>query len=251
MNFVTISVKCTLPEPPVFLAKNSEGGLSLKKADNEIRLNALNTRGDDILLEIGSMVGNVIFIFDNEFQIDPLLEGDTERGVFEFKEPEQTTAVDVSKTFFEGEEVLSYYFDNIATARRFIDKKIFGELYFLKSVDDRLIFYPQFKEAFLFASNSVDVGFVGFLDCGNTLSAPSVKVTELGVEHTDKKTYKIKDTKACLELPVWRKYRLEFTPSSGMHIIRMSRGKVAVKDKNGNRYWRPQDEILKIHVCEG
>lgn len=251
MNFVIISVKCILPEPPVLLSKNHQDGLSLKKADKEILLATLNTQEDSILPEMGSSVDNVIFIFDNEFQIDPLLEDNTERGFFEFKEPEQTSVVDVIRTSLGGEEVLSYQFDNMTTARRFIDKKIFGELYLLKSVDERLIFYPQCKEVFLFSANWIELGFMGFLDCGNTLSAPSATITELEVEPIDKKVYKIEETEAVFELPVWKKYRLDFPTDSGLHIVRMNRGKGEVKGKDGSRYWRPKDEILKIYICGG
>jgi len=168
-----------------------------------------------------------------------------------FKEPGQTSVIDVSRTRSGREEVLSYYFDDIATARRFIDKKIFGELYFLNSDDDRLIFYPQCKEVFLFSSNSIELGFVGFLDGGNTLSAPSARITEIQVEPTDKKTYKIEETAAVFELPVWKRYRLDFPSNSGLHIIRMNRGKGEVKRKDGKTYWLPQDEILKIYICGG
>lgn len=251
MNFVTVSVKCILPEAPVVLTKSSEDGFSLVKAANEVRLNALDIKKDNILAEIGSSIGNVIFIFNNELQIDPLLGGNTVRGTFEFKELEQTALIDVTRIVLGKDEVLSYHFDDIKTARRFIDKKILGEFYLLKSGDERLVFYPQFKEAYLFASNSIEVGVVGFVDCGNTISAPSATITELTVESGDKKTYEIGGTGAVFEIPVWKRYRLDFTPGSGLHIVRMNRGMGEVKGQSGNGYWKPQDEILKIYVCEG
>lgn len=250
MNLVMINIKCVLPEPPVLLTGNADHGFSLKKADREIPLNAMEVQEEHIIPEIGSLVGNVYFIFDNELQIDPLLKEDTEEGFFLFKEPEQTSEIDVARTKLGNDEVLSFYFDDVATARRFIDKKIFGELYLLNSDDHQLIFYPQHKEIFLSASNSIELGFVGLLDIKNTLSAPSASITEIKVEATDQKTYKIEETEAVFELPVWKRYRLEF-PSDGLHIIRMNRGKTEVKRGDGKRYWQPQDEILKIFVCGG
>lgn len=250
MNLVMINIKCVLPEPPVLLTGNADHGFSLKKADREIPLNAMEVQEEHIIPEIGSLVGNVYFIFDNELQIDPLLKEDTEEGFFLFKEPEQTLVIDVARTKLGNDEVLSFYFDDMATARRFIDKKIFGELYLLNSDDHQLIFYPQYKEIFLFTSKSIELGFVGLLDIKNTLSAPSANITEIKVEATDQKTYKIEETEAVFELPVWKRYRLEF-PSDGLHIIRMNRGKTEVKRSDDKRYWQPQDEILKIYVCGG
>jgi hypothetical protein len=223
----------------------------LTKADQEVRLNSLDTKKENILAEIGSSLGNVIFIFNNELQIDPLLAENTVRGTFEFKEPEQTQPIDLTRTVLDGEEVLAFHFDDFQTARRFIDKKILGEFYILKSEDERLIFYPQFREVYLGAANSIEVGVVGFLDCGNTISAPSAKITELAVESGAKKTYEIGDAGVFFEIPVRRKYRLDFTPGAGMNLLRMNRGMGEVKDKNGHRYWKPQDEILKIYVGEG
>ncbi|HHT06726.1 MAG TPA: hypothetical protein GXZ97_10730 [Hydrogenispora sp.] len=250
MNYIVITTNCILPEPPVVLSKSTDGGLVLKKQNHEAKLNGSKPGEVRILPEIGSLVGNVIFIIDDEFTIDSSLGGNTTRGVFRFKEPEQTSMVNVTRTTLGKDNVLAFYFNDFATARRFIDKKIFGEFYLLNAVDDQLIFYPQLKEVYLFSTSTIEVGFLGFLDCANTLWAPSAKITELPTEPLGKKTYEIEDTDIVVELPIHKRYKLDFSPASASHIIRMRRGKTGVKNKGGELYWSPQDEILKVYICE-
>ena len=251
MNYIIIAMNSILLDTPVVLSKSFDGRLVLKKATYEVRLQPSTPGESRVIPEIGSMVGNVFFIFDDEFKIDSCLNGETTRGVFRFKEPEQTSMVGVTRTTLGEDNVLTFYFNEFATARRFIDKKIFGEFYLLNAADDQLIFYPQLKEIFLFSTRSIEVGFLGFLDCANTLWAPSAQITELPVEPLGKKVYEIEETGILVELPIHKRFKLDFSSASGSQLIRMRRGKCEVKNKNGELYWRPQDEILKVYVCEG
>ena len=56
----------------------------------------------------------------------------------------------------------------------------------------------------MFSTSTIEVGFLGFLDCANTLWAPSAKITELRAEPLGKKTYEIEDTDIVVKLPSTR-----------------------------------------------
>ncbi|HBF38572.1 MAG TPA: hypothetical protein DDW50_14795 [Firmicutes bacterium] len=249
MNFVIINIKNTLPTSPVILTKDSGDKLFLKKGDREIYLDSLDTTVDNVLPDMGSSIGNVIFLVEPEFQIDSVLKTNTESGIFKFKETELISNIDVTITTLGADQVISFYLDDAKIAKRFVEKKICGELYLLNSAEDTTLpFYPQLKEAYIFSSGFVEVGFAGFLECGNTISSPSASITDLTVDATDKKPANIENTGAVFEISLWKKYRLDFEPDSGMNVIRMIRGKKEVKDGAGNVFWEIHDEIFKIYV---
>lgn len=248
MNFVTISVKKTFQTPSVILT-NLENRLLLRKVENEIVLDSLDTTTDNILPDMGSSTGNVLFFLESEFRVDPSLQENMETGVLEFKEPGRVIEIDVTKVSLGANKVLSFYFDDFKTAKSFVMKKIFGEMYLLKSAEQNSFpFYPQSKEAYLFSSSFVEVGFLSYLDNEDVLLAPSATITELHVEPDDKKAFMIRNIDFSFELPVRKKYRLDFLSGSGLNIIRMNRGRRAVKDSAGNVYWEIHDEIFKIFV---
>lgn len=248
MDFLTISVKKTFQTPSVILM-NLENRLMLKKGGNEIALDSLDTTTDNILPEMGSSIGNVLFFLESEFRVDPSLQENMETGVLEFKEPANVIEIDVTKVSLGTDTVLSLYFDDFKTAKSFVMKKIFGEMYLLNSAEQNYFpFYPQSREAYLFSSSFVEVGFLSYLDNEDTLLAPSATITELPVEASDKKVFIIRNMDFPFEIPVRKKYRLDFLPASGLNIIRMNRGRRAVKDSAGNVFWEIHDEIFKIFV---
>jgi hypothetical protein len=249
LNFVIINLKSS-KQSPVILTQDEKNRFTLKKEDEAICLETLDVTADHILPNVGSSIGNVLFVLENGFQIDTLLAENTETGVFKFKEPEQVTNIDVTKIGLGANEVLTFYFDNVQVARRFIDKKIFGEITLLNTADDSFIFYPQLKEAYLFDSTTMEIGIIGFLDCGSTLTTSSATLTELTVEPTDKKLYTVDGTSIVFELPVRSKFRLDLTADSGMNVIRMIRAKRELTSGNDNKCWQLQDELMKIFVCK-
>ncbi len=250
MNFVIIGIKIPTQTPPIVLIKDGTDRLLLRKETNEIYLDSLNIALDNILTDMGSSIGNIIFLLGSEFQIDSSLEANTEKGFIRYKEPEQVTDVETTKTILGADEIIFYYFDDDKIARRFVEKKILGEIYLLNSQEQAVFpFYPLFREAYLFTSNFIEVGILGYLDCQNTLSAPSATATELAVGPTDKISIPIENTNAVFDLSIWKKYRLDFTAGSGMNVIKMARGKRAIKDGAGNVLWEIHDEIFKIYVA--
>ena len=249
MNFLTISIKNTLPTPPIVLTKDAGDRLLLRKETTEIYLDTLDTSVDNVLSGMGSTIGNVLFLFDSTFEIDPALEANLETGFLRIKEPEQLMMIDLQRTRLSGVEVVSLGFEHYKAAKRFIDKKILGEIYMMQSDEKSTMpFYAQLREAYLESSNWIEIGFASYLDIECVIAAPTATITELPVKPTDMQRKRAETIDFTLELPLWKRYRLEFPPHSGFHVVRMNRGKHVLVDGSGQKFWEIHDEVFKIFV---
>lgn len=250
VDTLIISIRALSTKGLITLAADGKGEeLKLCKEKAACSLGAMQTDGEEVIAGLGSRIKNVLFLTGGALKLEDSLVGNTQRGMLNFKEPGSRRLIAATVTRHPGGRIVALYFEEAKTAKRFVEKKLMGEMIVMNSAEmGRFPFYPGFKEAYLFASSFVEIGHLGYLNCGDSIDAAKTKISDVAFDPKEGISLAVDDTDFPLVLPVNQKKRLVFAPASGLNIVRLSRGCARVLDENGAVFWELHDEIFKIYV---